>query len=149
MKQTAAKELGIDVSLFPSLSQKVAESKRIRREQLQNLITEVGLEALYDEVLPGEKVMKAIDAGLSVGSEHVAANINDLVELFDEWVPQMAFDYDGDDESSKKNKPPKGEAFGLSHHLLKLLTWMVTLRLREQVDESHVYNALLCLQSVP
>ena len=86
--------------------------------------------------------MKAFYAGLSGGSELVAPNINDLVELFDEWVPQMEFDYDGDDESSKKNRLPKGEAFGLSHHLLKLLTWMVALHLREQVDESHVYNML-------
>ena len=138
-----AKELGIDVSMFPGLNQKVAESKRIRREQLQNLITKVNLESLYDEVLPGEKVMKALDSGLSGGSEHVAANINDLVELFDEWVPQQEGDWGGDDdERSKKNKPPKGEAFGLSHHLLKLLTWMVALRLREQVDEAHVYNML-------
>ena len=39
-------------------------------------------------------------------------------------------------------KPPKGEAWGLSHHLLKLLVFMIGLRLREQVDESHVYNML-------
>ena len=70
--------------------------------------------------------MKAVDTGLSGGSEHVAANINDVVESFDEWVPQQEFMGEfGDegDEASKKGKPPKGEAFGLSHHLLKLLTW--------------------------
>ena len=112
----------MDISLFPGLNQKVAESKRARREQLSKLVKNVGLDELYEEDLPGEKVMKAIDAGLSGGSEHVAANIYDLVELFDEWAPQMEFDYDGDDENSKKTRPPKGEAFGLSHHLLKLLT---------------------------
>ena len=72
--------------------------------------------------------MKALDSGLSGGSEHVAANINDLVELFDEWVPQQEGDYGGDDdERSKKNKPPKGEAFGLSNNLLELLTFMIAL----------------------
>ena len=100
----------------------MAESKRIRREQLQNLITKVHLESLYDEVLPGEKVMKALDSGLSGGSEHVAANINDLVELFDEWVPQQEGDYGGDDdEKSKKNKPKDGCTIHLLMHPKRFL----------------------------
>lgn len=49
---------------------------------------------------------------------------------------------DGDDPPVTKSKPAKGEAFGLSHHLLKLLTWMIGLRLRGQVEESHVCNML-------
>ena len=48
---------GLDVTLFPGLSQQVAESKRVRREQLKQLVKKVKLEALFDELLPGDKVM--------------------------------------------------------------------------------------------
>ena len=63
----------------------------------------------------------------------MAAVFNDVVELFDEWTPQSDLGLAGDDEEDpvKKVKPPKGEAFGLSHHLLKLLTFFIGLRLRE------------------
>ena len=53
--------MGLDMTMFPGLSQEVAESKRVRREQLRKLIKDRALESLYDELLPGEKVMKAID----------------------------------------------------------------------------------------
>ena len=136
---------GLDVTMFPGLSQQVAETKRVRREQLKNLVKSVKLDDLYDELLPGDKVMKAVDASLAGGNEHVAVSINDLVELFDEWCPQsdLSLGGDGDDgPTNGKPKPPKGEAFGVVHHLLKLLTFMIALRLRGQIDECHVYNML-------
>ena len=78
----------MDVSLFPGLSQQVAESKRVRKEQLRQLVKKVKLEDLFDELLRGDKVMEAVDTSLSGGSEHVSVSINDIVELFDVWVPQ-------------------------------------------------------------
>ena len=66
-----------------------------------------------------------------------------LVELFDEWTPESdTGGGDAEELPQTKSKPPRGEAWGLSHHLLELLVWMVALRLREQVDEAHVYNML-------
>ena len=137
-------KFGMNMSAFPGLAQSVAETKRVRREQLRQALKKTGLEQLFDEVLPGEQVMMAVDNGLASGNEHVAISINDLVELFDEWTPESDTGIGGDSEESAQNKskPPKGEAWGLSHHLLKLLVFMVALRLRDQVDEAHVYNML-------
>ena len=136
--------LGMNMSAFPGLAQSVAETKRVRREQSRQALKKTHLEHLFDEVLPGEQVMMAVDNGLASGNEHVAVSINDLVELFDEWTPESDMGVGGDSEESAqtKSKPPKGEAWGLSHHLLKLLVFMVALRLRDQVDEAHVYNML-------
>ena len=136
--------MGLDMGMFPGLSQEVAESKRVRREQLRRLIKDRSLDSLYDELLPGEKVMKAIDASLSGGNDHVAAVTNDTVELFDEWVPQSDLGLGGDqgEIAITKVKPAKGEAWGLSHHLLKLLQFMIALRLRKKCREVHVYNLL-------
>ena len=135
---------GVNLSSFPGLIQGIAETKRVRREQLRQALTKVGLDTLFDEILPGEPVMIAIDNGLASGTEHVAVSINDLVELFDEWTPESETGMGGAqvDENPQVKKPPKGEAWGLSHHLLKLLVFMIGLRLREKVDESHVYNLL-------
>jgi len=134
---------GVGLANFPGIAQSVADSKRIRKEQLRQLLTSSGLSSLFEEVLPGEKLMTAIDNGLNSGNEHVAANINDLVELFDEWVPEGDWGLGGDtEESPQLRKPAKGEAWGLSHHLLKLLVFMVALRLRGKVDEAHVLNML-------
>ena len=55
-------------------------------EQLRQLVKNVKLDDLFDELLPGEKVMKAIDASLSGGAEHVSVSIDDLVELFFQLV---------------------------------------------------------------
>ena len=77
---------------------------------------------------------KALDASLSGGNEHVSVSINDLVELFDEWVPQSDLSLGGDDNDGPTNgkaKPPKGEAFGVVPHMLKLLMFMIASRLRE------------------
>ena len=49
---------GLDVSLFPGLSQQVAESKRVRREQLKQLVKKVKLDDLFDELLPGEEIIR-------------------------------------------------------------------------------------------
>ena len=82
--------------MFPGLSQKVAENRRVRREQLRQLLKKTKLMGLFDETLPGDKVMKAIDTGLAGGNEHVAADINDTVALYDEWVPQAELQSAGD-----------------------------------------------------
>ena len=105
----------------------------------------VKLDDIFDELLPGDKVMESLDASLAGGNEHVSVSINDIVELFDEWCPQsdLSLGGDGDDgPTNGKVKPPKGEAFGVVHHLLELLTFMIALRLRQQIDECHVYNML-------
>ena len=134
---------GLNMSSFPGLAQSVAETKRVRREQLRQALKKQKLESLFDEVLPGEQVMIAVDNGLASGNEHVAVTINDLVELFDEWTSESdTGGGDAEESPQTKSKPPKGEAWGLSHHLLKLLVFMVALRLREQVDAAHVYNML-------
>ena len=39
---------GLDVTMFPGLSQQFAETKRVRREQLKNLVKSVKLDDLYD-----------------------------------------------------------------------------------------------------
>ena len=110
---------------------------------MRQALTKQNLGDLFDEVLPGEQVMIAVDNGLASGNEHVAGSVNDLVELFDEWTPESdTGGGDAEELPQTKSKPPRGEAWGLSHHLLKLLVWMVALRLREQVDEAHVYNML-------
>ena len=68
--------------------QQVAKSNRVRREQLKNLVKKVKLDDIFDELLPGDKVMESLDASLAGGNEHVSVSINDIVELFDEWCPR-------------------------------------------------------------
>ena len=86
----------MNMSAFPGLAQSVAETKRVRREQLRQALKKTHLEHLFDEVLPGEQVMMAVDNGLASGNEHVAVSINDLVELFDEWTPESDTGVGGD-----------------------------------------------------
>ena len=57
---------------------------------------------------------------------------------------------DTDDEKEEKkkckaNKPKKGEAWGLAHHLMKVLVFLVTLRLRDVIKEVDVLNCLFII----
>jgi hypothetical protein len=74
---------------------------------------------------------------MTSGDEHVQFSINDMVELFDGYTAESL-----EGEESTKRKPPKGEAWGLTHHLQKLLGFLISLRLKDKVDEVHVYNWL-------
>ena len=65
--------------LYFLVCQQVAASKRVRREQLKNLVKKVKLDDLFDELLSGDKVMKSLDASLAGGNEHVSVSINDIV----------------------------------------------------------------------
>ena len=91
----------LDVTLFPGLSQQAAESKRVRKEHLRQLVKNVKFDDHFEELLPGEKVMGAIDVSLSGGAEQVSVPINDLVELFHEWVPQSDPNLGGDGEEGR------------------------------------------------
>ena len=92
------------MGLVPGYSQAVSEAKRVRRVRLEQLLKSAKMEKLFDEALPPYKVIESLESSLTAGDEHVQFNINDMVELFDEWLPES------DESSEKVRKPPKGEA---------------------------------------
>ena len=57
-------------------------------------------------------------------------------------MPESALGLGTEEEQSAARKPQKGEAWGLSHHLLKVLVFLVAMRLRNQIDEVHLVNLL-------
>ena len=42
---------GLEVTMFPGNSQQVAESKRVRKERLRQLVENVKLDEFFDELL--------------------------------------------------------------------------------------------------
>ena len=109
---------------------------RVLREQLRMVIQVARLDTLLDELMLDEKVTKVIESGLDGGFDHGAVSINDLVELFDEWVPKSELSRGsgggGEGLLTRKSKPPTGDALGLSQHLWKFMTSMIASRLRQR-----------------
>ena len=57
-------------------------------------------------------------------------------------------DEDASQKKSRANKPPKGEAWGLGHHVMKVLIFLVALRVRKVIEEVDMVNALFLVLKV-
>ena len=83
---------------------------------------------------------------------HPAININDKVKLSDErrMASEAFLNEDGDPtgKQSKARSPAKGEAWGLAHHLQKVLIFLVGLRLRKVIQGVDCFNILYVILKV-
>jgi hypothetical protein len=116
---------------------------------LRKRLKDAGLEGLFEEIPPDPTLVELIDRAYNTGSNHPSINVNDRVERVEE--PRMLEeDLDTDDEKdeknrSKANKPKKGDAWGLAHHLMKVLVFLATLRLRDVIKEVDVLNCMFII----
>ena len=137
------------LSHVAGLEEHLSDIKRQQLVSLRKRLKDAGLEGLYEEIPPDPTLVEIIDRAYNTGSNHPSINVNDKVELVEERR-MLEDDLDTDDEKdekkrSKANKPKKGEAWGLAHHLMKVLIFLVTLRLRDVVKEVDVLNCLFII----
>jgi hypothetical protein len=136
--------------MMPGLAAHLADQNRAQTQRLRNRLKEVGLEGLYEEVMPGFTLINLTDRLYSSGQSHPSININDSCVLFEDraYESDGLLQDDGADQASKARKPPKGEAWGLAHHLQKVLIFLVCLRMKKIIAEQDVFNALYIILKV-